>query len=252
MATKKNEVVKKADVEEIDLSAEAGAGMETVTQDDLGIPFLVLLQKGSPQVDEDEPEYIEGAKQGDIIMSSSKTILANQDEYVEFIPCVYRKAYVEWQPRESGGGFVKAHESLAVLQHTKRDPVTNRDMLPNGNIIVTTAYVTGLVVSGEDNVPCMIAFASTQLKKARTWLNTMRAVKLQGPNGPYMAPMYAHVWHLSSQDEDNQKGKWKGWKIEIGPRVKSKTLIEVSRQLKDVSSRQQLSAPQNEEAETAY
>ena len=43
---------------------DAGAGMEGATAESFAIPFLGVLQKGSPQVDEASGVAIEGAKAG--------------------------------------------------------------------------------------------------------------------------------------------------------------------------------------------
>ena len=45
-------------------AADAGSGMEGATSESFAIPFLSVLQKGSPQVDEASGAAIEGAKAG--------------------------------------------------------------------------------------------------------------------------------------------------------------------------------------------
>src|SRR4051812_47524770 len=44
--------------------ADANAGLEGAKATDFAIPFIVVLQKGSPQVDEQSGQAIEGARQG--------------------------------------------------------------------------------------------------------------------------------------------------------------------------------------------
>ena len=57
-----------------DFEADAGAGMENVTADDLQIPFLSILQSNSPQLDESEGKYIDGAKAGMILNTVTNEI----------------------------------------------------------------------------------------------------------------------------------------------------------------------------------
>ena len=45
----------------MDFAADAGAGMEGAGQESFAIPFLSVLQKGSPQVDEASGAALEGA-----------------------------------------------------------------------------------------------------------------------------------------------------------------------------------------------
>ena len=207
MATKKKP-------EALDFSGEAGAGFENVTQDDLGIPFLKILQKLSPEVDETSSVYIDDAKAGMIINSASKEIYGGSGEPVQFVPCGYQKVYVEWTPRESGGGFVKTHGSIAILEQTTRND-RFQDVLENGNLIVTTAYMFGIVITDDgEPVKAVISFTSTQLKKARQWLSSMRSIKIDGKDGKFTPPMYSHKYNLSSVPESNDSGNWYGWKIE--------------------------------------
>jgi hypothetical protein len=94
--------------------------------------------------------------------------------------------------------------------------------LPNGNEIKTTSYFSVLMlVDGNTDVNhedeskrparCIIPMTSTQLKKARTWLNMMQAIKIGGKT----PPMYSHIYRLTTVPESNEKGNWQGWKVEI-------------------------------------
>jgi hypothetical protein len=47
-----------------DLGEDAGAGTEDMRMEEQLTPFLRILQKGSPQVDEESPEHMPGAKPG--------------------------------------------------------------------------------------------------------------------------------------------------------------------------------------------
>ena len=204
------------------------SGFEQVQRDDLGIPFLVILQKGSPEVDKTNPDYpakkIEGAEAGDIINSLSREIYGRQGKPMVFVPCSFEKLYVEWTPREAGGGMVKMHKSAAILNECTRN-ARGQDELRNKNIIVTTAYFYGLTLRGQERVACVIGMSSTQLKKSRQWLNMMMSIKLNGANGPYTPPMFSHTYLLSSQAESNEKGSWMGWLIQTQGPISDPVLI---------------------------
>jgi hypothetical protein len=66
---------------------------------------------------------------------------------------------------------------------------------------------------------------STQLKKARSWLNMATNIKLNGPNGQYVPPLFSHKYLLTTVPESNTKGSWIGWHIELGPMVVDPLLI---------------------------
>lgn len=212
-------------------AGEANAGFQDVQTDDLGIPFMIILQKLSPECDEESDKFVEGLKPGQIIHSVTKEILGDADNPSEFIPCHYRKMFVEWQPRESGGGFVKQHGDSSVLNECKRDE-RGRDVMLSGNLIVTTGYFSGLYKVGDETFPIILSMASTQLKKARQWLATMLNLKFgDGKGGKFTPPMYSHIYLLTTRPESNTKGGWYGWSIERGPVIQDTPLLEAARGL---------------------
>lgn len=226
--------------EAVDFSNEAMLGMENIQPEDLGIPFLQIIQANSPERDRTSPKFIKDADSGMIFNSVTRLILGGEWESVTFVPCTYKKMYVEWRPRNSGGGFVATHNDPNIMSGTKRD-ATGKDVLENGNIIVPTAYIFGLVLNEEEKLfsRCVISFASTQTKKARTWLSMIMSVKLDGPKGKYTPPMFAFKYQLSTTLEQNEKGKWYGWKIERGEMLTTndRPLLEEARTMVTASNR---------------
>lgn len=238
-----------------DWSANAGAptGLENVTQQDLGIPFLMILQKGSPQIDESHEDYalkkIDGAKVGDIINTVTNQVVWSRGSAVplQFIPCSYEKLFVEWKDRNQGGGIVKSHKNANIVSECTRD-ANGRDVLKNGNIIVTTAYFYGLALVDGEHQQCIIGLSSTQLKKAKTWLNMVTAIKFDGPQGKFTPPMYSHSYGLGSTGESNDKGSWFGWTIKLLGPISDRALIEEAIETAKSANltRQALPAPSSE------
>ena len=83
----------------------AGTGLEEASADDYAIPFLRVLQSMSPQLKKSDGKYIQGAEEGNLFNTVTET-LYDGTEGVTIIPCAYKKKFIEWVPRESGGGFV--------------------------------------------------------------------------------------------------------------------------------------------------
>lgn len=233
-------------IAQFDWSNVGVTGMENVKAEDLGIPFLAILQKGSPEVDETHKDFatrnFPGAKVGMIINSLNKEVLHEpRGEPMEFIPCNFQKAWVEWKPRNTGGGFVRSHADDSILREATRDD-KNHDILRNGNMIVTTAYFFGFALRKEDKpLLSVISLTSTQLKKSRTWLNVASSIKLSKPDGTkFVPPLFSHRYFLSTAPESNAEGTWMGWKIDIAGPVKDVALINESVDLvKRITSGQQ-------------
>ena len=207
-----------------DLSTSSGAGLENVRGSDLAIPFLSILQQLSPEVNENKPDYVQGSKAGIVINSVTRQLYDTKKAPIRFIPCSFTKLYVEWRARQSGGGIVASHSDAGVLAQCHKNE-KGQDELPNGNTIATTAYHFGLIVteSGEEKV--IIPMTSTQLKHSRKWLSLMTTIKLQGPNGPFIPPMFAYEYNLATTMEENSKGSWHSWIITLGDQVKDRRLF---------------------------
>jgi hypothetical protein len=207
-----------------DLAELNGAGLENVSGADLAIPFLQLLQQLSPEVNENKAEYISGAKPGMVINSVTGQLYDTKKSPIRFIPCSFTKLFVEWRPRTSGGGIVASHGDASILTNCHKND-KGQDELPNGNTVATTAYHFGLIVTESGTEKVIIPMTSTQLKNSRKWLSLMTTVKLQGPNGSFTPPMFAFEYNLSTTIEENTKGSWTGWHVELGEQVKDKALF---------------------------
>ena len=235
-----------ADDQSYDWGQEQTTGFEATRAEDMGIPFLSLLQKGSPQVDEDHKDYetkkLEGAEAGMVINTVTRQIVYNKDEAkpLVFIPAFHEKLYQEWKPRNSGGGFVQSHRNATVLMRCKRNEKKD-DVLPNGNIIITTSYFYGFALIEDEWVRTILPMTSTQLKKARAWLNLMHSQRI----GDRMPPMYSHAYSLTTVKESNEEGSWWGWKIDVN-RVLNKSdadIIGLARQIANDSAKSILQLP---------
>jgi hypothetical protein len=212
-----------------DYSADAGSGFEGMGTQDLSIPFLIVLQANSPQVKRGD-QQIKDAKEGDILNTITNQLYHDEGIYV--IPCGYQKAYVEWRPRESGGGFVQQHLTEAILTHTKKSD-NNRDVLPNGNLIVTTAYHYVLLIDpvSLDYAQAVIAMTSTQLKKSRKWNSYMLSLKMTAKDGSkFTPPMFSHIYHVTTVAENNELGSWSGWHVELHEPVVNPGLYAAARE----------------------
>jgi hypothetical protein len=80
-------------------------------------PMIKLLQALSPELDKEDPKFIEGASQGDIVVTDGvRTYLIDGDRGMDFVPISVRKQWVEWVPRKQGGGFVASYNSKEEME----------------------------------------------------------------------------------------------------------------------------------------
>lgn len=187
------------------MDEDAGFGVST-RPEDVGIPFLAILQDLSPQVKKRDEKYIDGAEVGMIINNQSKEIYAGEDG-IYFIPCFFKSCLVEWVPRDKGGGWVAEYpDGDPILRKTTRP---DRKKAPvredNGNHIVQTKYYFGLHVKPDGNYEaCVVGLSSSGLKVSREWMRIIKANKTPSGN---IAAAYSNVYHLRTKLAKNNAGQ---------------------------------------------
>lgn len=196
-----------------DYGEDTGSGFEGA-EEHISIPFLVILQTNSPQCD--AQDGIEGAKPGMLFNTVTNELM---DHFV-FQPVFQEQWYVEWVPRDEGGGFVDryAKDSLTVKSAMAvHEGKFGKLSLENGNDLVETFYAYGMVLDEKGEIPIsigVIAFKSTQIKPFRNWLTSMFTL-LVGPEGDRRKPpIYAHRAMISTVGQRNKKGSFFNFRIE--------------------------------------
>lgn len=224
--SKKNEIAVKEEQPLVafasDMMADAGLGFENVSANDVAIPYLKILQALSPELR--GVTKVAGAEEGLII----NTVTGQLMKEGRVIPCAFKKSYVEWTPREAGGGLVKEHTDEKILERTKKNE-RGQDVLPNGNLIVTTAYHYVMVVSDGGFERALIAMSSTQLKKSRRWLGQMMSLQVKVGDKSFTPPPFSHSYHVGTGMETKDTNSWYGWLINDPLMVNDKGLYEAAK-----------------------
>lgn len=233
--------------EAINFEEDAGQGLDNVRGKDMAIPYYAILQKGSPQVDELNEKFIKDAKPGMIM----NTVTGEVFERFDAIPCGFSKEFVEWKPRDSGGGFVGRHsENDPVLKKCTKDE-RGRMITPNNNVIMDTAYhfVVRLCPDGSFEWG-IVGMQSTQLKKSRLWNTKMKSIMEEKANGGmFNPPSFSRIYSIKTVGESRDKYNWYGWEIEVKEKVKDTDLYNYAKEFARAvtSGSVQVSAPMSEE-----
>ncbi len=210
--TEQNDIVKPGSnpLAAADFGDFAGMGFENQTNQDIAIPFMGVLQAMSPQVNESEPSYISGAKAGDLFNTVTGELIPRP---ATFVPCYTEHVYVEWVPRDAGGGFVAVHgyNSEVVVKAKAGAEKFNDLKTPEGNQLVETFYVYGLLLDAPDaqssSTPIVIAFTSTKIKVYKALMTKLRTIK----GNP---PLFAFRLAVATCDAKNKKNQpYKNFKI---------------------------------------
>ena len=196
-----------------DTLLSGGTGLEDTTTEDFAIPFIRVLQPMSPQLQKQHGSYVEGASAGDLYNTVTGESYDGEKGIV-IVPCAYNKKYIEWVPREKGGGLVNANHDISILSKCSKDPETRRSYTSDGNEIVETAQFFVLVLGGDSPQQAVVTFTSTQLGVARKWLTMLRMARVENSKGDSVeAPMFAYTYRLTTTTQSNDKGSWNGYSV---------------------------------------
>jgi len=194
------------------MEEDAGAGTGNAGAESYSIPYLVVLQKGSPQCDPSDGKYIDGAKQGQLFNTVTQECV-DGDKGVLVVPVEFLRAYTEWVDRNAGGGFRGMHQVDADIVKLAQPGPSGRLLTESGNYLNDTRYHFCLIVTDERIDQAVLSLSSTQIKKSKQWMTQMRSLKLKGKNGLFTPPTFSHVYRITTVPESNEKGKWYGIKV---------------------------------------
>ena len=187
----------------------AGAGFENQTSDDYSIPFLQILQALSPQLQESD-----SLRQGMILNTVTGEVWDGK-KGIAFVPATTQHVYVEWKPRDAGGGFVGIHEvNSDLVNHAKAaSSEYGKYNTPDGNELIETFYVYGIALDDDGNASeAVLAFSSTKIKKYKGWMTKAKTIQIPLPDGRRIpAPLFAHRYRLKTVSEKNNKGQFFNW-----------------------------------------
>lgn len=227
-----------AAMEFMDASDFGGAGFEGADKDSYAIPFIQILQKMSPIVDEDNGKYIEGAKAG-MLLNTVTQKLYDGKSGILIIPCAYKRSYVIWGGREGDGGFKGelTPEQFAEIEtdETKVKVVEGKPYKPNEDGTVNpkkndyyadtrSHYV--LVVDQESGEvgQAILSLSSTQTKASKMLMTSLSQKKVDTPQGKRTPPTFANLVRMTTISQQNDKGSWSGAKFELEGLVTDKDL----------------------------
>ncbi len=190
---------------------DAGRGVSQRPEDNL-IPMVGVLQPMSPQV-VDPRSKIPGAAAGDFLLKNAPVELIKGEAGMLLQPVELDIKWVEWNPREKGGGWVAQHATRPSEAKEVPDPQrANRSkwVMPSGSELIETAYrVCHVILEDEKNqgkmVPLAFPFASTGHTARRRWETLMNTFTT--PSGQ-VAAAYAVIYRAKTVQKSNQAGTW--------------------------------------------
>lgn len=210
---KKTEVAKqkKGEVGDvIDYGSMAGEGYENQTSRDMSIPYIGLTQQLNPELNKKkEDKFISGLEVGDFFNSVTREIIGKADDGFFFVPCFTENIFVEWKPRDLGGGLIGRHSiDSAEVDEARRAAKGSLDLKNGENDLLDTFYLYGLIVDGPEAEDVLgfgvISCTKSKIKPYRKLMTILNSFSLAGGGKP---PMFAHCLKVTSREEENAQSQ---------------------------------------------
>lgn len=209
-------------------ASRAGGGLEETTSDSFAIPFLQVLQKGSPQVDEASGKALKGAKAGMIFETVGKTLL-DGTKGVELVQAHYKRVWLRWGARDAGGGFkgeVSPEMLAAMRQKGEIKEVKGKSYVAdkNGDIdpdesdkVVDTRVHYMLLIDRKKGTfkRCVLSLSSTQVRKSKDLMSMFADLRLEEGGKEYCPATYQSIIKMTTVPEKNDQGTWYGVQFEV-------------------------------------
>jgi len=193
---------------------DAGAGQAGVSMEHLALPFIRMIQNGSPERKKTNAKFIEGSEEGDIFNTVTRELF-KQDKGIFVVPCAFEFAHLEFVPMDEGGGFVgKLEPNDPVIRSANRDE-NNKDILPSGNELVKVAQHYVYVVDQDTGAyqQAILGMQSTSLKVSRGWNTQIKMQTAMVDDRRIKLPSFGTVWHLTTVEKTRDNYTWYEWSV---------------------------------------
>lgn len=189
-------------------------------KDDFSIPYITILQSLSPELSKSKAEYIEGAKEGLFLNKGTRDLCPD----ARVIVCKYERRYPVFKPKR--GGFVRMETQQYFQEQCAWNADSSSFRTPDGMDIAETRCFYVLSEGSDGSwTPAVISLTGSQAKKAKQWCAAIDNAKMEVEGNLHKAPIYYHIWSLSSRTESNDNGEWFGYVIE-----KDGTILELGQE----------------------
>jgi hypothetical protein len=220
------------------------AGFEGSDKDSYAIPFIQILQKMSPLVDEDSPKRIEGAKAGMLYNNVTGQLYDVRDTPLVFVQAAYKRSFILWGARDADGGFKGEVTPERMDEIVASGAVENVD----GKLLVKdekgevnpkksdyyadtrSHYVIVLDPKTGETMPAIISLASTQIKPSKALMTSLQNKKVNAGGVLRTPPTFANLIKFTTSAQQNAKGSWALAKFELDGLVLDKHLFETAKE----------------------
>lgn len=192
----------------IDYGDDAGAGVDDITMEETGVPFLKIIQDDCQEI---KKGIVPEDALGKLFNTGSQELV---DEML-LVPAIRQHVFAEWVPRKKGGGIVGVHQPGDDIVIAAKDASEEfgKYKTETGNDLAETYYLYCIELDPKTQEPVgfiVVPFASSSIKVYKKRLmGRLRPVMVPTPNGgKKRPPMFAHRIVISTEIERKGDDEW--------------------------------------------
>lgn len=247
MATKKKEEL---DFDKLSEEMD-NAGFEEMGLDTMAIPFIRIIQELSPQMRKNKPEYNPDAEEGMFVNTVSGRLYTSP---IKVIIGKFQRTFLEWGTTRGKLMGVHTPESVELRDDLMRNEKNQLVDPATGHTFQDCYSYYVLNVEDMEEGICIISCVSTNIKAAKKLNRNLMHTML--PNSSKRALPYFMVWEVSTTDESNDEGEWKGISFKFDSFVSQPQLAAVTKERQQIPNRrvdyQQLTEDAGEKQDVPY
>lgn len=223
----------------------AGAGFEGTDLESYALPFIAVLQKMSPMVDEDDPKYVQGAKAG-MLLNTVTQALYDGKVGLQIIPAAFKRSFIKWGARDSAEpgfkGEFTPEEFKQLVADGKAIEVEGKYYEPdeNGKVNEKTAnyfadtrshFVIAIDPESGEYGQALLSLSSTMIKASRALMTALSQKKVETPRGKLTPPTFMNIARLTTASASNASGSWSTVQFKLEGLVTDPDLYAAAKEL---------------------
>ena len=125
-----------------------------------------------------------------------------------------------------------------VVLNANQSPKNPLELITDeGNILSDTRYHFVLQLVNGQPEPIVLTMKSSQIKKSRSWMTRMQNLTIRRKDGTrFTAPMFSHIWTLTTKQETNDRGSWYGYFIDGEPvLIENENIFKKAQEFRDMA-----------------
>lgn len=212
-----------------DIMAEsAGQGSEMFGIADVKRPTIKLMQGLSPYINKNHEKYVEGAANGDILVTGADHLYEGS---INLIVVGFAHNFVEWKPRSTGGGLVGAHPfSPSVIQGLERGKGGIYVNEEGNELHDTMSYFVLYETPDGEWEPAMLFLKSTMLSVGREINTKLSKRTVQTSAGVRKAGIFCNIVTLGVVGDSNAEGDWNKFRLDDIQFIDDRELLNMAKQ----------------------